>query len=83
MGTLFFSFSWTSADAEVRAWFAAATAKRGLALDIDRNGNMWAWWGGPGDDRIRYRDRASSRGRRVARADLRASPRSAPRSSSC
>ncbi|MDA8369366.1 MAG: allantoate amidohydrolase [Nocardiopsaceae bacterium] len=41
-------FSWGAADAEVRAWFAEAAADRGLKVETDRNGNLWAWWGRPG-----------------------------------
>jgi beta-ureidopropionase / N-carbamoyl-L-amino-acid hydrolase len=43
-------YSWTAADAECRAWFAEQARDRGLRLEIDKNGNMWAWWGdrGPG-----------------------------------
>ncbi|PRX92552.1 allantoate amidohydrolase [Allonocardiopsis opalescens] len=37
-------YSWTSADAEARAWFGAAAAARGLDVEHDRNGNLWAWW---------------------------------------
>ena len=40
-------FSWTHADAECRAWFTRAAAGRGLRLDPDRNGNLWAWWDPP------------------------------------
>ncbi|GAA3757200.1 N-carbamoyl-L-amino-acid hydrolase [Spinactinospora alkalitolerans] len=45
-------FSWSAADAEVRAWFAAAAADRGLDVETDRNGNLWAWWGAPGPDAV-------------------------------
>jgi N-carbamoyl-L-amino-acid hydrolase len=40
-------FAWTSTDAELREWFAAQAARRGLDLTIDRCGNQWAWWGDP------------------------------------
>ncbi|MFF7330760.1 allantoate amidohydrolase [Streptomyces sp. NPDC008150] len=40
-------FAWTGADADCRAWFAAQAAARGLALEVDRNGNQWAWLGDP------------------------------------
>jgi N-carbamoyl-L-amino-acid hydrolase len=40
-------FAWTAADAELREWFAAAAAERGLDLTLDRAGNQWAWWGDP------------------------------------
>jgi N-carbamoyl-L-amino-acid hydrolase len=41
-------FSWTEADSACRAWFAEHALKRGLRLDCDRNGNLWAWWDCPG-----------------------------------
>jgi N-carbamoyl-L-amino-acid hydrolase len=41
-------FAWTAADAQCRDWFAGAAADRGLAVQTDRNGNLWAWWGAPG-----------------------------------
>ena len=41
-------FSWTPADAECRAWFVDAARALGLAVETDRNGNLWAWWGVPG-----------------------------------
>jgi len=37
-------YSWTAADLSCRDWFAAAAAERGLAVQADRDGNMWAWW---------------------------------------
>ncbi|AXI81325.1 allantoate amidohydrolase [Peterkaempfera bronchialis] len=39
--------AWNSADAECRAWFAEQARSRGLACEVDRNGNQWAWWGDP------------------------------------
>jgi N-carbamoyl-L-amino-acid hydrolase len=41
-------FSWTPVDATLREWFAAAAEARGLAVEVDRAGNQWAWWGDPG-----------------------------------
>ena len=41
-------YSWTSADAACRAWFARTASTLGLRTDCDRNGNLWAWWGRPG-----------------------------------
>jgi len=38
-------YSWTPADAACRAWFTSQAEKRGLAVDSDHNGNLWAWWG--------------------------------------
>ncbi|UVS81680.1 allantoate amidohydrolase [Actinokineospora sp. UTMC 2448] len=41
-----------SADMELRAWFTEEAARRGLAVETDRNGALWAWWGEPGDDAV-------------------------------
>ncbi|MET8633698.1 allantoate amidohydrolase [Streptomyces sp. NPDC004074] len=40
-------FAWTAADSECRAWFEEQARGRGLALEVDRNGNQWAWLGDP------------------------------------
>ncbi len=40
-------FAWTSQDHDLREWFAAECAARGLDLAEDRMGNQWAWWGDP------------------------------------
>ncbi len=40
-------FAWTGADADCRAWFRAQAETRGLAYEVDRNGNQWAWLGDP------------------------------------
>ena len=40
-------FAWTRIDSDLREWFAAECAKRGLDLTEDRMGNQWAWWGDP------------------------------------
>jgi beta-ureidopropionase / N-carbamoyl-L-amino-acid hydrolase len=37
-------FAWNDADLEARAWFVAAAVARGLDVQTDRNGNLWAWW---------------------------------------
>lgn len=37
--------AWTDADLTLREWFAGEAASLGLELEVDRNGNMWAWWG--------------------------------------
>ncbi|MFD4791157.1 allantoate amidohydrolase [Streptomyces sp. NPDC058459] len=39
--------AWTPADAECRAWFKEQAGGRGLAYEVDRNGNQWAWLGDP------------------------------------
>jgi beta-ureidopropionase / N-carbamoyl-L-amino-acid hydrolase len=41
-------YSWTPADAECRAWFTRRAENLGLAVEPDRNGNLWAWWGSKG-----------------------------------
>ncbi|MDE3723742.1 allantoate amidohydrolase [Nocardiopsis sp. N85] len=41
-------FSWAGADTDARAWFVQEAKARGLEVRTDRNGNLWAWWGGPG-----------------------------------
>ncbi len=38
-------YSWTPADAQVRAWFTRHAEALGLSVEPDRNGNLWAWWG--------------------------------------
>jgi beta-ureidopropionase / N-carbamoyl-L-amino-acid hydrolase len=38
-------YSWTEADVQCRAWFAAQATKLGLTVEADNNGNLWAWWG--------------------------------------
>ncbi|MEW2405926.1 allantoate amidohydrolase [Streptomyces griseoviridis] len=40
-------FAWTGADTECRAWFERQAVARGLAYEVDRNGNQWAWLGDP------------------------------------
>jgi beta-ureidopropionase / N-carbamoyl-L-amino-acid hydrolase len=40
-------FAWTGADADCRAWFRQQAEDRGLAHEVDRNGNQWAWLGDP------------------------------------
>jgi N-carbamoyl-L-amino-acid hydrolase len=41
-------YSWTDADAQCRSWFIGQAEQRGLAVEPDNNGNLWAWWGRPG-----------------------------------
>ncbi|MFI9730294.1 allantoate amidohydrolase [Streptomyces sp. NPDC052092] len=40
-------FAWTGADADCRDWFREQARRRGLAYEVDRNGNQWAWLGDP------------------------------------
>ena len=48
-------FAWSRADHDLREWFAAEAARRGLDLTEDRMGNQWAWWGDP-DQAVRDGD---------------------------
>jgi beta-ureidopropionase / N-carbamoyl-L-amino-acid hydrolase len=41
-------FAWTTADLTLREWFTGEAAQRGMTVDEDRNGNVWAWWMPPG-----------------------------------
>ena len=36
------------ADVHARSWFVEQAERRGLDVETDRNGNLWAWWGAPG-----------------------------------
>lgn len=36
------------ADLQLREWFTEQAQRRGLDVEVDRNGNIWAWWGAPG-----------------------------------
>ncbi|RZT87066.1 N-carbamoyl-L-amino-acid hydrolase [Pseudonocardia sediminis] len=42
----------TAAESDLRDWFTEQAARRGLDVETDRNGNVWAWWGAPGDDAV-------------------------------
>ena len=47
-------FAWSTADLTLREWFSAEAQRRGMTVEEDRNGNMWAWWmpaGRSGDPR--------------------------------
>jgi beta-ureidopropionase / N-carbamoyl-L-amino-acid hydrolase len=44
-------YSWTEADARCRAWFTRRAELRGLSVEPDDNGNLWAWWDRPGTGR--------------------------------
>ncbi|MFT4214184.1 MAG: allantoate amidohydrolase [Microbacterium sp.] len=37
----------STAELDLRSWFAAEAEGRGLDVEIDRNGLLWAWWGAP------------------------------------
>ena len=38
-------FAWTGVDLSLREWFTSEATRRGLDVEVDRNGNQWAWWG--------------------------------------
>lgn len=40
-------YAYTPAELECRAWFRQTAADRGMPVQTDRNGNLWAWWGTP------------------------------------
>lgn len=42
---------YSTAELDLRTWFSEQAAKRGLAVETDRNGAIWAWWDVPGGDR--------------------------------
>jgi N-carbamoyl-L-amino-acid hydrolase len=42
-------YAWAPAELELRAWFRAQAQQRGLDLEEDGNGNIFAWWGSGGD----------------------------------
>ena len=42
--------AWTEEDRRARAWFEAEAAARGLGVERDRAGNLWAWWPGQGGE---------------------------------
>jgi beta-ureidopropionase / N-carbamoyl-L-amino-acid hydrolase len=37
-------FAWTAADFTLREWFTGEGQRRGMSVEEDRNGNLWAWW---------------------------------------
>ncbi|MFI6523016.1 allantoate amidohydrolase [Spirillospora sp. NPDC050679] len=37
-------FAWTAPELECRAWFLDEAAARGLEIERDANGNLFAWW---------------------------------------
>jgi N-carbamoyl-L-amino-acid hydrolase len=39
----------STAELDLRSWFVQEAEKRGLGVETDRNGVIWAWWGEPGD----------------------------------
>ena len=45
-------FVFEPAELELRAWFTGRARALGLTVELDRNGNLWAYWGGRGGDTI-------------------------------
>ncbi len=43
---------YSTAELDLRSWFLAHAAKRGLDVETDRNGIIWAWSGGVGDGAV-------------------------------
>lgn len=41
-------FAWSDSDLTLREWFIGCAEHRGMDVEIDRNGNLWAWWMPPG-----------------------------------
>ncbi|MFT4041773.1 MAG: allantoate amidohydrolase [Gordonia sp. (in: high G+C Gram-positive bacteria)] len=37
-------FAWNNADLTLREWFVDCAEQRGMAVEEDRNANLWAWW---------------------------------------
>jgi beta-ureidopropionase / N-carbamoyl-L-amino-acid hydrolase len=37
--------AWTEEDRAARSWFRSEAGARGLTVEQDRAGNLWAWWG--------------------------------------
>jgi N-carbamoyl-L-amino-acid hydrolase len=39
-------------ELELRTWFIEQAQRRDLDVEVDRNGNIWAWWGAPGPNAV-------------------------------
>jgi beta-ureidopropionase / N-carbamoyl-L-amino-acid hydrolase len=42
-------YAWSEADLACREWFFEEATDRGMTVESDRNGNLWAWWGDPAE----------------------------------
>ncbi|NQD87790.1 allantoate amidohydrolase [Paenarthrobacter sp. CM16] len=42
---------YSTAELDLRNWFIEQATKRGLSVETDRNGAIWAWWDVAGGDR--------------------------------
>jgi N-carbamoyl-L-amino-acid hydrolase len=38
-------YAWSEADVACREWFTEKALDRGLRMEVDGNGNLFAWWG--------------------------------------
>jgi N-carbamoyl-L-amino-acid hydrolase len=46
-------YSWSEGELACREWFVEEALDRDLEVEIDGNGNLWAWWGSPdGSDAV-------------------------------
>ncbi len=43
-------FAYSAAELQCRQWFTARARELGLEVELDRNGNLWAWWVAAGVD---------------------------------
>ncbi|AJT41480.1 allantoate amidohydrolase [Psychromicrobium lacuslunae] len=43
---------YSTAELDLRSWFIAEAERRGLAVNTDRNGIIWAWYGPEQDDSL-------------------------------
>jgi N-carbamoyl-L-amino-acid hydrolase len=41
-----------TSERTLRDWFVERATRIGLDVDLDRNGNLWAWWGAPGPNAL-------------------------------
>lgn len=48
-------FAWSSSELAMRQWFRRAAAVRDMDAEEDGNGNLWAYWHGPGTGHGRRR----------------------------
>ena len=48
----YYRLAWSEADLACREWFRRQANSRGMVVDEDVNGNLWAWWGGPGPNAV-------------------------------
>jgi beta-ureidopropionase / N-carbamoyl-L-amino-acid hydrolase len=44
--------AWTDEDRAARAWFESEATARGLTVEPDPAGNLWAWWAGSGAGQV-------------------------------